>query len=492
MPQNFFDLDAGYADFPWLYAMATLNRLLRPEDDGRETFYGRIPGLLQIHAFPRVTPPATGGTEILLDDYLLEFPQGWIFVIGGTKLHGWPHHVVNSLAFTFQLRAHFPAYWWDLAEVFHLHLTGKIPANDARPIIFNGHSLGGAVAATMAYQDFDRPTPRTRWAVTWGAPKVRGEAGMSGREFGCFRVVNFRDLVPFMPFNPLPLPIKVGGPALKFAFSNYHHFGYPINLISEGLVERNNERPTPLALLPFAAIAAVNNDLDPFSFHYMASYAYFLRHYISRRGIEIDPFWDEVNEYLNRSEGVSWGHIPGFPLEVGPSLPPAFVPPPTMDLPSIPFEEKLEPATVRLLDPPADVVVQKNQDLAAYLNQAYGRNFIHLTVHLSKAPIPDLQNVGLNSFVEADFKGYKPRGGSLWVTTNPTNYYPVRRFAARVPFQCTSALVPNHLHALYVVGHEGQNLDKVLLAFQPFPHPVAMDRPHLNRIFDVEISTRSP
>lgn len=465
MSVDLFNLGAGNPDLGALYAHATLQRIFNGIADDRLALWNDVPGMKSIIHNPQI--PGAGtiegvpivDTDIYLESYLIGFDAGYLVILGGTKLLGWPQHVLSAMAPTNSWQAFFPTYWYDLAATTLGVLATHIPSGNSKPIVFNGHSLGGAVATTCAYFDFDRPQSRIRKSVTFGAPKARGTAGMDARNFQQVRVINEDDVVPYMPSSPMPVKIFIN--PLKWWATSMAHYGTPYPLTIDGEVAQiNTDSPIWNVLGP-----ALTSTLSFFAPHLMPSYALTLRRRLAKLGRVVDSFWDRANDLINKLEGLTW-RIDGFPA-VSATVPNGLTVPTPVPLEDeiAAADETLAPVQYGLLDPRQPLPVKDGQSLAAYLAEKSGRDIREVTIHLFTNRIVDLSTLTLASFHEATFAGYAPVGGQEWTCFAAASTTPGRRFARYANFYCVSPDAPNDIWGWYAVAHEGASNQRLLIAW---------------------------
>lgn len=494
MPIDLVNVPAGKnlaVRLPWAYAHATLQRLFRPADDFRSNFFASVPGILSFVENPEIPLPIEQDTATYLEHYLLRFPEGWVNILGGTKFGGWPVHLVSAMVPDTGW-PHFPVFWNLIAQVVLPKLATLIPGSNNQPVLFSGHSLGGAVSVACCFHDFDRPTPRTRAAVTFGCPKARNRLGMDGRDFDHVRVCERWDPVPYLPANPLPTKILTAILKIFESWIGHHHYGEPIQLAA-GHIEGTAGYEFPIWDCPTAIVQSTSAGLDPFYCHYMNAYACSLRRACETHGYPIEPWFDSVNAYLNRVEGHNWV-IPGFPAQPPPPVPPEVtIPSTTVDVQEVVSAAPVlfDPQTTSLLVEQPLIPVVKGVSLASHLSSFAGRDIRDVTIRLSTIPIPDPSDVSLDSFQEATFPGYTVAGGPFWVRNVPPSYAQSPRFARRVSFACLGGGATEVIHYVYLVGHEGPTSERVLIGYQILNTPFIMDRPRVLAV-DVEVSLGRP
>lgn len=488
MPLNLAITDANTPDLGWLYAHATLQRLFRPAyvtsqgADGREALQNNVPGL--VRWFPLQSIPLLGvaGTSIFVDAYLLELETGWVVVIGGTKLLGWPHHVINALTPNIADHAYFSTYWWDIGNALHAAVEQLIPPTDTRPICFSGHSLGGAVAVVCAYLDWNRSASRPATCVTFGAPKARQADGMDGRNFIHWRVQDEFDVVPFLPGNPLPLRLWTA--PLKLLSGGYKHSGQCVVLVEYGAgpgIRLGQFHSQPFIMTPFVAYLGAPEWLltpwRPLAQHYVETYAYKLRRLLAVKGLPFHAWFDSAHAYLAGAEGPFFS-IEGFPAEAPPALPPGYTPPAPIAIEPTVAEAAafIQTASADLLAPSPGVPIVREQSLAAFLTTLAGTPLEDVSIGLAKAPLADLAEVTPDMLEHADFLGYEPFRGSRWVTTTATTLTAGRRYAVHAVFQCLGAAPANNVYAWFILGHPPGGAAPLLLHVARFASPVQMDR----------------
>uniref|UniRef100_A0A915PMH3 Fungal lipase-like domain-containing protein n=1 Tax=Setaria digitata TaxID=48799 RepID=A0A915PMH3_9BILA len=122
-----------------------------------------------------------------------------------------------------------------------LQLTAEILAgmaepkmNNTRPILFTGHSLGGALAS-LASSHFAYFTPRSDIRlVTFGQPRTGNRGYALAHDIlvpKSFRIVHRGDLVPHLPV--CLIDVRTFSCAPQFGFAPYHHgleVWYPQNM----------------------------------------------------------------------------------------------------------------------------------------------------------------------------------------------------------------------------------------------------------------------
>jgi pimeloyl-ACP methyl ester carboxylesterase len=478
------------SNFHWLYAHATLVRLFTSATDGRNQFWSQIPGIQSVLSRAQIQADPLPQVDLILDHHLLGFANGWVNVLGGTRPLGFPGHVLGTFGLPDPGQSFFPSYYWQLANICANDLSTVIAANDARPIVYTGHSLGGASSVVCAFLDGTRPTARNRMAVTFGSPKARYVQGMDGKDFMHYRVVNIFDIVPFMSFSLIPVHILLS--PLKALGTSVFHYGQVVAFDPEGrLFPFDATSPFPLAPATFV-VAAIHYG-DPFQAHYMDGYAWLLRRYLANLSLPLDPFWDIVNDYCNKAEGMEW-NIPGFPAQSAPALPSGFIPPSPVLVEELLLQtggDAAQLVTASVLDPPEGLVVQTGQSLAATLAAVSGRGFTDVELRLSKAAVPDPNNILIGNMIEADYPGYQPRGGAIWATTAPPPNSVGQLYAARVGYFSSGDDFTQTVHHLYMTAKEAGNPDLVLLAVVPLEGGVLLNRPGQNLVFDVEVCPSS-
>lgn len=486
MALDLLTFDPENPDLHWMYAHATLHRLFRANTDNRQQFYSRIPGFKAALSRANIVCNNFNSADLILQHYLIELDGGWLNILGGTEWPlGWPYHAWSLLEVpALTPTDYFPSYWWLTAGNTLQDLATVIPAGDARPIMFSGHSLGGASSVAAAYKDFNRSTSRRRSVVNFGAPLTRGVDHMDGRDIPCCRVWNTHDLVPSLPQHLVK--VGLGGiiPVKIPLFSLYHH-GLGFSVDPDGITEQSNggafrSTAAAAALLAMNTFGAVHH--RPWTTHFMATYAYLLRLACDRQQVQIDPLWDEINYYVNQVDGIHW-NFAYFP-------PSAFTVPPTVapnpiDLGAAATLPDLTPFDADLLIARPAVPVISGQSLAAQLGTAAGFALDDVTIHLSQAPVADPLNVDLSSFTEADFSGYQCFGGPEWLTTQPVTWTSARRYQARALFGAIGDDHVNTVYAWYAVGHKTGTGQKVLLDWQALGAPFVFDRP---RVLCIEYS----
>jgi hypothetical protein len=493
MPLDLTTFDESNPGIGWHYCQATLQRLFRPATNGRLQFFACVPGLIGWRGRPQIRGNNWPNLDLVLQHYLLEFPGGWLNILGGTEGWGWTWHTYSLIEFSELNDDKFCLYWSSLSEVTMNDLANTIPASDNRRILFNGHSLGGATSVVCAYRDFTRPVTKKRSVVTFGSPLPRAEEGMSGRDFAHARVYCNEDPIPFLPQNIVKVPL-LAVPFKSWA-AGLHRYGLPFRLTPDlecHFTDQHWSRFTALGFL-LLTIGAIERRTNIIQQHYVVGYCHRLRQIIAKERIPVDPYWDEVNAYLNITEGFAW-NIPGFPQESPPALPPGVTPETDVidsQEASDAVNRLIGSATTNLLHQTPETPVLKDQSLAAHLAQVSGRDFRDVSIHLSREPIPDPDNVSLGSFTEATFPGYIWVYGPQWRTSVPSPANPVKRFACRAGFHCEAAEKPNLIHAWFVVAHEGEAGNWVLVGFGAFAAPFAMVR-KINRVLDVEYTASAP
>lgn len=469
----------------WVYAHATLQRLFRDEPDDRDKYFNQVPTLVNWHRNPSIAGGTLPNTSIYADHFLLETTKGWVNILGGTKLLGWPQHVLSALAPAL-IDPYFPTYWLDLADTALAVIATKIPAGDARPICFSGHSLGGAASVTAAYRDWTRTPERSKTCISFGCPKVRGKQGMDGRDFLHVRMMNEYDPIPYLPFNPFPVRIFLR--PIRSGLSGLHHYGLPVLMKKNRPQYRFSDgrwiNPLGLAGLFFTGI--LDEDLL-FTHHFMAAYAKKIREIMAREGIRVDPFWDRANRYINQLEGIRWHVFNYYPNDYW-DAPPATPKPNPVDLEDVceKAADLIDNAQRSLWTPGPNLQIR--QSFAAYLAAQSGRDFRDVTVRLATNIIPEGQDVLLADLQEATFPGYTPVGGADWDTLTPPAGFAQRRWARRAIFSCWSAVVPNDVWAMYLVAHEGPAETPVLIAWQQFGAAVKFDKERKGLFLSIEVS----
>jgi hypothetical protein len=471
--------------YHFLYAHATLQRLFRPASDGRQQFFSQVPGLVNWTTRAQMQLTNFSPQDVLVDHYLLEFPSGWVNILGGTKGLAWFQHYTGLWGLPNPAQSLFPSYYFDLAQTCLADIATAIPAGDQRPILFNGHSLGGASSVAAAFFDGERIQPRTARVISFGSPKTRYKQGMDGRDFQHWRCVNELDLVPYASFSLIPIP-KFLIPGKMYATSLFH-YGQEFR-VTQDFIFHTLPLNGAIMWAPFVAGTAFAETGNPVRPHYMESYAFLLRRQMSQLAIPIDPIWDQINDYINRTEG--WGmNIPGFPVSPGPALPDGFTPPAeTLDIEEL-LEEGIEgtaAASPNMLDDSKNPNILRGQSLAAYLNGQFGRAFTNVNVRLARQPVPDPNDIGFGDLIECDFEGYEPRGGSVWATTAAAPGTGASQlFACRVGFRCDGSNPANTVYYCYLTATEAGNPQDVLLAAYPLQGGVLMHKRGQNLVFDV-------
>lgn len=478
MPLNLLTFDDHHPDPHWMYAHATLQRLFRSNPDGRQQFWPQVPGFKAAFSRANLVMDNFNGSDRLLAHFLVQLEDGWINILGGTEWPlGWPYHAF-SLVEPPVLTPYewFIGYWYTVGNNALTDIAAVIPANDSKPIVYSGHSLGGAASVAAGYIDFLRTPARPRTAVTFGCPLTRGKQGLDNRTFPICRVWNENDMVPSLPFHLIKVAITAGG-LIKVPLFNLYHQGMGMMVSKDGAFEESNGgffRHNALAAA-FLLGAGVVNNWDPFTEHYIDSYAFFCRKACEAQDVEVLPFWDKVNAFINEAVGLEW-EITGFPREPPPA--PSITPPTPQNLGVIlNAAPNFAAFNNDLLNPRPGVPLLRDQSLAGYLNAATGTAFEDVTIHLSQAPITDPLNVDLTSFTECDFSGYQFFGGPNWVQTLPQAWTPARRMAARAVFSCIGEERINTAYAWYAVGHKIGTGERVLLDWRQLGNPFTFDRP---------------
>lgn len=481
--------DVAYPDLHWLYAHATLQRLFRPTQDGRQAFWNRVPGLVNIYSRAAIRADPFPVEDLYLQHYLLEFQTGWVNILGGTENAGFAPHAFSVFAIPSPLTDWFLSYWWDVAHNCRADIDQVIPTGDNRPIVYSGHSLGGASSVCMAYLDWNRQIHRPRGVVSFGCPLTRGKAGMDGRDFSHLRVMRFNDPIPSWPQNLIRVPL--GLLPIKSQLASLQHYGQPVRLLANRQHDFQDDHafrysgPGALAY----AIGAFNGAWDPFTRHYVVSYVFDLRRVLVQEGIEPDPFWDEVNYFLNAAENQTWS-IPGFPHAYPSSAPSSIATVAGGDWGEVLDNEAqinkgLDASFTR---PTTAFPILRDQSLAAFLSQRSGRDFRDVVVKLYKQPLADPTTAILTDFVDADFTGYTPVGGAEWLTFAPTSYTGAKRYFRSCNFSTWSGVVANNIAGWYAVALEGAALVPVLIAWYQFGQPLVFDRSERGVFIEIELT----
>lgn len=447
----------------YLYAHATLQRVCHPDADNRQDLLTEIFGAGSWQRYPRVFVPGQDPTDYYLDDYLIKVPAGQILVLGGSKLSAWPSHVINS---------YFPpippdwiaGFYGNLAQQLIAQLQAFIP-NDVTPLVITGHSLGGAVAASVAYFLLPSMPAKKVLVASYGAPKPGTKVSWNRNPFEYWRVSNPEDPVPSIGFSVLPT-----GPAgflFKLELVSFQHTGFGIQVDTDGEMSFVETRSWPEAIVPMLKIGV--NTLEngtPFLGHYMSTYAFCLRAVLEKMGIQPDSIWDKCNDFCNRAEGLAW-KISGFPVVAGPALPGGYVPPPTLQQGELleAIAVGMAPQTASLLTPPAGLKVLANQSLAAFLSAITGNNLTQVTVRLARGVNAHVGPQVLSDFTECDFEGYQPVSGNIWVTTLVVPAGGSQRFQAQVGFHCKKGSPPQGVAAYYITATEQGNPFDLLVGY---------------------------
>lgn len=205
------------------------------------------------------------------------------------------------------------------------------------PVLFCGHSLGGAVAQLASHRISRLSPSRFGGCVTFGSKKVGNPAFAQGTTFNLFNVINIADPVPRVTPPPLGVIVGVtnGGSVRPKVISGivvYWHAGKLgfLDLDGQMTIQRG---PEFIASGP-PATETIHPPFyfDPTIHHYMSEYARRLRTRLDRltsvsdlRRIVNRQTLDLLNLQLNSREGTDWRWDPntGLPFAslINPNLP---------------------------------------------------------------------------------------------------------------------------------------------------------------------------